>query len=555
MDNEAARKTIDELTVKLKEYKKNLDSTQEIRNHFEEEIEKRIKDKIQDYEDQLNKKEENHRAEIALLNEDSENTLNQLKKIFADEKKRLEDKLNTQKQKYDEKTNNIINEYEEKLKEQETQNKTELDNLQYAYEELEAKYNALSLDAQHQISLLTERLLTQDSIMNGDKENLLKLAKAHSEDLEKKILQFNKDRKELTEKIDLLNKEKNKIMQDLNKKEEIIEKLNTTIKEKEKELEDSKKEYDTAIDRIINKFEQYKQKQQDLINEFNIKKMEYQRENDLLKQQIDYLNRKLQEQILFCEENDKSHEDNISELKMELEETFTNKINEIINDKKELYDQLKESENTIKLLNNKINELSIQYEHKIDEQKSNFQNNYEDYENQIKKINYEMDKMQRSSYDQTMRINQLLEEKTFMQNELFEFKEINQNQMKEIEELEKKIFNLEKEKNDLIQEKENLIQEMNHIDSRIKSKGPKTTDISNKFQNIGQSSMSMIRTNMGLESDKKKTQNNYNSESERKSGTNYSFYKAVKISGNRNNINSSEKKERGIKSEIINNNK
>lgn len=83
---------------------------------------------------------------------------------------------------------------------------------------------------------------------------------------------------------------------------------------------------------------------------------------------------------------------------------------------------------------------------------------------------------------------------------------------------------------------------MNHIDSRIKSKGPKTTDISNKFQNIGQSSMSMIRTNMGLESDKKKTQNNYNSESERKSGTNYSFYKAVKISGNRNNINSSEKK-------------
>ena len=94
----------------------------------QESIEKRIKDKIQDYEDQLNKKEENHRAEIALLNEDSENTLNQLKKIFADEKKRLEDKLNTQKQKYDEKTNNIINEYEEKLKEQETQNKTELDN-------------------------------------------------------------------------------------------------------------------------------------------------------------------------------------------------------------------------------------------------------------------------------------------------------------------------------------------------------------------------------------------------------------------------------------------
>ena len=88
-DNESARKTIDELTTKLKEYKKNLDMTQEIRNHFDKEIEKRIKDKIQEYEEQLNKKEENHRAEIALLNEHSENTLNQLKKIFNDEKKKV----------------------------------------------------------------------------------------------------------------------------------------------------------------------------------------------------------------------------------------------------------------------------------------------------------------------------------------------------------------------------------------------------------------------------------------------------------------------------------
>ena len=225
------------------------------------------------------------------------------------------------------------------------------------------------MDAQHQILLLSEKLLTQDNLLNEDKENLLKITKAHNQDLEKKISEFNKDRKELTEKIDSLTKEKNAINQELIKKDEIINKLNTTIKEKENEIEDSKKEYDTAIDRIINKFEQYKQKQQDLINEFNIKKMEYQRENDLLKQQIDYLNRKLQEQILFSEENDKSHEENITELKMELEETFTNKINEIINDKKELYDKLKEAENTIKMLNIKNYELSMAYEHKLEDEK------------------------------------------------------------------------------------------------------------------------------------------------------------------------------------------
>ena len=96
-NNELVRKTIDELTIKLKEYKRNLVLTQEIRNHFDEELDKKTKEIIDDYEDQLNKKEEEHRSEIALLNEHSERTLNQLKKIFKDEKKRLEDKINTQK--------------------------------------------------------------------------------------------------------------------------------------------------------------------------------------------------------------------------------------------------------------------------------------------------------------------------------------------------------------------------------------------------------------------------------------------------------------------------
>ena len=82
---------------------------------------------------------------------------------------------------------------------------------------------------------------------------------------------------------------------------------------------------------------------------------------------------------------------------------------------------------------------------------------------------------------------------------------------------------------------------MNHIDSRIKSKGPKTTDMSNKFQNIGQSSMSMIRTNIGLDSARKKEIKNTNSESARNSGKNYGTDKDIKNVGNINSINKCEK--------------
>ena len=114
--------------------------------------------------------------------------------------------------------NNISNEYDEKIKEIETQNKTELDNLQFAYEELEAKYNALSIDAEHQIMLLTEKLLTADNILNEDKDNLIKINNLHNQDLEKKIIEFNKERKELTEKIDKLNLEISKNNQEITKK-------------------------------------------------------------------------------------------------------------------------------------------------------------------------------------------------------------------------------------------------------------------------------------------------------------------------------------------------
>jgi hypothetical protein len=95
----SSKKTIEDLTKRLNEYKKELDMTQDIRNNFNVELRKQTKDIINDYENQLILKEENHRNEIKELNNHSEDTLNQLKTIFNDEKTRLESKLLTQKKK------------------------------------------------------------------------------------------------------------------------------------------------------------------------------------------------------------------------------------------------------------------------------------------------------------------------------------------------------------------------------------------------------------------------------------------------------------------------
>jgi len=103
--------------------------------------------------------------------------------------------------------------------------------------------------------------------------------------------------------------------------------------------------------------------------------------------------------------------------------------------------------------------------------------------------------------------------------------------MKEKEDLENIIKNLEKENDNLIIEKENLISNMNHIDSRIKAKAPKTTDLGKRLQNIGQSSLTMIRTDMGLDKSTRKRNNQGNVSMD--SG----------ISDDKNNITSSGKKD------------
>ena len=274
--------------------------------------------------------------------------------------------------------------------------------------------------------------------------------------------------------------------------------------------------------------------------------MEYQRENNLLKQQIDYLNRRIQEQMLFYEENDKSHEDTINELNLELEETFTNKVNEIMNDKKELIDKLKEAENEIKLLNNKNSALSKIYDEKINDEKIKHESICEEYQEQIKKLKYEKDQLLKKSNEPMIKINKLLEEKSSLQNEIYKYKDKLNKSMREKDELEKSVKNLENEKNNLIEEKENLISNMNHIDSRIKAKGPKNTDMTKRFQNIGQSSMTMIRTDIGLDkSARKKNQSNISMDSgisEEKNNHSLTVRKSMNSSGQKINSNFSGQK-------------
>ena len=492
-ENDEYMTQIKSLNEKNLELEKKLKLTEDIRNHFYDELTKENKITIGNFEKKLSEKEQEHQEYIKELNESNEKTLNQLKEIFEEEKKRLENKISNQKRDNEKNLNNIILEYEKKLKEQEKDIRIEYENLQNDFDDLEAKYNTLSVDAEHQISMLNQKLMTAESINADHKDNLINITKEHNNALQKKLSEFNIERKDLIKKIDTLKQNlinKNQEIKTLNNS---ITDLNNVIQEKDYDISSQKKEYETAIENLVTKFEQYKQKQQEILNDFNIKKRDYNRELSLLKQQIGYLNKKLQEQVSYNEEIDKQHDENIIELKNELEENFNNKINEILIEKKNLSEKLKEVENQLKESEERIISISTYYENKLVDEKNNHKMIYNELENQLQSLNLETEDLKNKSSEPIKKINELLEIQTHLQNENSLFKDDIHNLEKEKEELEKNIEILQKEKNELIQENENLNESITHLESQLKYQIPKaTSDLRKKLKNFGSNSLNMI---------------------------------------------------------------
>ena len=89
-DNDEYILQVKNLNEKNLELEKKLKLTDDIRNHFYEELTKQNKITISDFEKTINLKNEEYQEQIKELNESNENTLNQLKNIFEEEKKRLE---------------------------------------------------------------------------------------------------------------------------------------------------------------------------------------------------------------------------------------------------------------------------------------------------------------------------------------------------------------------------------------------------------------------------------------------------------------------------------
>ena len=313
----------------LKENKRlhsELSHLNDIKNNFNIELTKEVRKNKAQYEKMLNDKEKEHEIELYELNK----TMTQLKEIFENEKSNYETKIELIRKQELKIRQDLIKEYEDKIKETEQNNQDDIEQLQFINEELQAKYNCLLVSTEHNMKILNQQLQTSDKVNQENKSNLIELTKLHNADLEEQLKQFDNERNNYKDKV---IQYQNEIHQYKTKIDSLLKQLTdkeNTIQIKINEIKNNKISFEQTIHSLLERFDSYKTKQTEINSEYNLKQQDYSRETMLLHQQIDFLNTKLETIILLKEQKEKEHLQYITQLKIDLENEFNIKLNELI---------------------------------------------------------------------------------------------------------------------------------------------------------------------------------------------------------------------------------
>ena len=345
-----AKIKIDKLTkenLEMQNEKKNLNASLQSSN---QELNSKLKNAISEMEKKLEEKESTHQSEICELNKNSEETLNQLKALFETEKTRLEEKLKEEKSKNEKKMSALIEDYENKLKEQENEYKEENENLQNDLNEIDKAHSVYVSNCEHEFEMLNAKIESTEQALKETKEALANAMEQNKTALDSANELFNKERKELQNKIDSINNDlnsKEKELAGIQSKKEQIEKL---LSEKDNIINQLKKDYSHDKDEQTAKYEELKKKYNELNDSSMLIQLESTRDNALLNQQIEFLNKKNEEAQRITETNQKRYEERLFTLRSEVEKDLNEKFDRIKKEKEELESKLLTKKKEVKEL-------------------------------------------------------------------------------------------------------------------------------------------------------------------------------------------------------------
>ena len=223
---------------------------------------------------------------IIEIGEENEESINQLKRLLEEDKRRFEEKLQNDQENYESKIKKIIIDYETKISEKENEYQNMFEGLQNDLNEQTSNFNQYESNAEQQITSLKHKIESLENLLNETKDNYSKLQENSNYHLGNHLENMKKERNEFINKVEALSSDLNaKIKENINLGLK-INKLENIIKDNDEKKEHSIKTLEIEKRDLQEKLDLYKMKGEETNEELMVKKIEFSRDNALMKQQV-----------------------------------------------------------------------------------------------------------------------------------------------------------------------------------------------------------------------------------------------------------------------------
>ena len=297
--------------------KKDLQSFDEQREELARLSEERANEKVKHLEDELENIKEKHVKDLASEQKKQEENFRQMKSFFESEKERLEKKIATDRDNYENKLNKLIAEYEERIKDEQNNSEEEIEKLKNEFQEYIIN-NEASLEHYHQnymkAEALAEDLRSQLDKMTSDYETLKNNYDSNIEGLRATL---EAERKQLVDNLDKARAElvsKDKELWNINQKYETasseLAKAQEQYNLKLKPLENENAKLGTQLEAIREKYNK-------LNDEYVDYKIEVGKKLALSQQQNEFLTKRVDELQKQADGSNKKIEDKLKEQRQE----------------------------------------------------------------------------------------------------------------------------------------------------------------------------------------------------------------------------------------------
>jgi chromosome segregation ATPase len=339
----------DEELAKLKlDYQNLLQEHEYEKNKIFEDHKQRLEGMNKANHERLEEALKSCRIEMEQNNLKSEKIVADLRRTYEVERTKFENDLNREKERINSALMDQENYFKDKMRELEKAKDERIEDLEDELENLEANHNNYVNQTEQELTLNAQQIDNLSKFLNDTKESLFAANQAHSLALSQQHERFDQDKRELNQKIEDLSNEMNR------KEKEVMlvtvkkEQLEDSYREKVELIERNRLQYENEKKELVERVNLYQSKVQTISDELWSNKGAFEKDIALKQQEIEYNLKKINELQSQIDDINKNYEERIQIVKEQLRREYEEQIIHLKKEKEDFENKFLEKKRELK---------------------------------------------------------------------------------------------------------------------------------------------------------------------------------------------------------------